>query len=170
MTFTEQIWATLVGTFAGFMGSLILFWIKELVTKRGLQKSLINNLNYELDYNIALYKKYDELITKCIEQTGADDRNAYLNINYQYVARFFAIQFYQSGLIQKYLHHEDMKRWNDFMITLAEGSQQYVLKRLEAWRNGEIKKEEIFGALSYERDQVRDALKTTEYIKNKVNP
>ena len=168
MTFSEQIYATLIGTFFGFMGSLILFWIKDMVTRNNNIKTLVANLGYELDYNIALYNKYEEDITKCIEATSADDRTAFVNINYEYIARFFAVQFYQNGLIQKYLHHDDMKRWNDFMITLSSGSEKYILEKLQAWRNGELKKEEIFGSLSHEREQVQYALKMTEYIKGKI--
>jgi len=170
MTFSEQILATLIGTFFGFMGSLVLFWIKEKVTKNNQKNSLVNNLRYELDYNIALYRKYEADITKCIECIGADDRTTFLNIDYEYIARFFAIQFYQNGLIQDYLHHEDMKRWNDFMITLSSGSQKYAVEQLQAWKNKEIKKEDAFSSLSHERDQIRDALKMTIYIKDKVTP
>jgi len=170
MTFYDQVYATLTGTFFGFMGSLVLFWIKEKVTKQNSEKALVDNLGYELDYNIALYKKYEAEITNCIEATSAENRSAFLNLDYEYIARFFAIQFYQSGLIQKFLHHEDMKRWNDFMITLSAGNQKYVLEQLQAWRDGRVQKEDIFNALNHEREQIRDALKMTEYIKEKVKP
>lgn len=169
MSFGEQVTATLIGTVAGFTGSLLLFWIREKVGRCIHEKALVDNLFYELDYNIALFRKYEDLITESIESTGHDNRNVYLNIDYEYIARFFAIQFYQSGLLRKYLHHEDMKRWNDFMIALQVGGQAYVLNQLEAWRKGALGKEDIFAALNMEREHIRDAIRMTVHIKERLN-
>lgn len=168
MTFQQQLVSTLLGVFCGFMGSLILFWIKEAVTKASYRKNLVSNLGYELQYNISLFEKWEEELTKCIESTSADNRNSFLHIDYQYIARFFAIQFYQSGLIQKYFDHEDMKRWNDFMVNLGIGSQTYVLAQLDEWRSGKLSKDAIFNALDLERGGIRCALKTARYIKCKL--
>ena len=168
MTFWQQLLTTFAGAFFGFISALVLFWVKENVSSGKRDAALVKNLMYELDYNIALYGKYVEEITKVIEAANAGLKSTYLTINYSFVARFFSIQFYQAGLIQKYLHHEDMKMWNDFLIRLSEGGQAYVMSRLEAWRKNEIAKEELFTALQYEREQIEYALKATKYIKQKI--
>lgn len=168
MKFVEQIIATLIGTFAGFFGSLVLFWIKEIYQNRHKESSLIKNLCYEFDYNINLLNKYEEELTQCIESIGADSKSVYCSIKYSNVARFFFIQFYREGLISKYLHPEDMKRWNDFLSSLGEGSEEYIKDRLEQWRSSKIDKDAVFKALKHERDQIKYAREMSEYLKGKI--
>jgi transcriptional accessory protein Tex/SPT6 len=85
------------------------------------------------------------------------------------VARFFAIQFCREGLISKYLHPEDMKRWNDFLSSLSEGSEGYIKDKIDQWRNSTIEKKAIFEALKHERDQVKYAREICEYLKSKIS-
>ena len=54
---------------------------------------------------------------------------------------------FRGALISKYLHVEDMKRWNEFLSTLGEGSEIYVNEVLEKWRKNEETKDETFKAL-----------------------
>jgi len=63
-----------------------------------------------------------------------------------------------------------MKRWNDFLTTLGEGSQVYVVNTVNKWRNSEINKEGAFQALKYEREQVKYAREFSEYLKGKILP
>ena len=169
MTFVQQVIATLIGTFAGFVGSLLLFWIKESYQNKNKEEALIKNLNYEFDYNINLLNKYETDLTQCIESVGADSKSVYSTIDYKKVAYFFAVQFYKEGLITKYLHPEDMKRWNDFLSSLSEGSENYIIDKLEQWRNSKIDKELVFKALKLERDQVKYAREMCEYLKSKIS-
>ncbi len=168
MTIWQQLLMTSLGAFFGFLSALVLFWVKESVSEKKKEHALIQNLIYELNYNIALYEKYITEITECIEAVNAGNRNTYISVNYSFIARYFAIQFYQAGMIQKYLHHEDMKRWNDFLINLPEGGQAFVLGRLEAWRNNAISRDEVFVPLNLERKQINYALEITRYIKTKI--
>ena len=168
MTFQQQLLATLIGTFSGFVGSLILFWVKELWQSKNKKDATVKNLLYELRYNINLFGKYEAELTKCIEDVSSDSKNVYLTIDYEKVASYFSIQFYQTGLISKYFHPEDVKRWNDFLITVSKGSEIYVNEMLEKWRKSEIEKPKIHNILKLERDQVRYAKEKSEYIKEKI--
>ena len=170
LSFQQQVIATLIGTFAGFFGSLILFWIKESRQKKNKEDSLITNLLYEFDYNINLLCKYETELTQCIESVGADSKSVYCSIEYDKVARFFSIQFYREGLISKYLHPENMKRWNDFLSSLGEGSEEYIKNRLEQWRGSNIDKETVFKALKHERNVIKYAREMSEYLKNEISP
>lgn len=170
MKFWEQALATLIGSFGGFVGALILFWIKTYSENSRKEKSLLKNLRYEIEYNINLLNKYDGEITKCIEAVAADSKVVYLNIDYAKIARYFSIQFYREGLLSKYLHIEDMKNWNDFLATLSEGAETHVLETLEKWRKTEVGKEQTFNALKHERSQVQYAKQLSEYLKEKIAP
>jgi len=154
----------------GFIGALLLLWIKQFAEKRSKEKTLVRNLRYEIEYNIHLLKGYETQLTGCIEAVGADGKQTYLSIDYSFVARHFSIQFYREGLISKFLHPEDMKRWNAFLSTLGEDSQEYVQDILEKWRKSEVEKEDVFKALKHERDQVKCAQEMSEYLKQKIKP
>ena len=170
MTFAEQVTATLVGTISGFLFSLMLFWVKEYFGKTKLQKHLIENLQYEFEYNNNLFKKYSQKISECIEAVNAGTREVYLSLNYSFVASYFALQFYREGLASKYLHYEDIKRWNDVLINHGAGSEQYVLDNLALWRKGEVEADRVFTALKYERDQLNHAIEMIDYLKKKIVP
>ncbi len=168
MTFGEQILATLIGTFSGFVGSLILFWIKEYVQSNKKRDATKKNLVYELKYNINLFEKYEIALTKCIEDVAADGKKVYISIDYDYVATFFSQQFYKEGLISEYFHEEDMRRWNDMLTKVSKGSETYLNETLEKWRNSEIEKSEIHKVLTLEREHIKYAKEMSEYIKQKI--
>ena len=169
MTFSQQLLATLIGTFAGFCGSLILFGIKEAFQYWRKGKVLINNLSCEFDYNINLLNKHEAILTECLEKIAAESKTVYCSIEYTHIARFFAIQFYSQGLLFKYLHSEDMKRWNDSLAILSVGSETYVLETLDKWRKSEIAKSEASLAVEQERKNVRYAREMYVYLKQKIN-
>ena len=80
----------------------------------------------------------------------------------------FSVLFYREGLISKYLHVEDVKNWNNFLITLSEGSEAYANETVEKWRNGEATKEQVFKVLKHERDQIKYAKELCAYFKQKI--
>jgi len=168
MTFAQQIIATLIGSFGGFLGALGMLWIKSSFDDSRKRKSLIKNLRYELTYNVNLLSKYYDQITKCIEAVGAESKEVYLSIDYTFVARHFSIQFYREGLVSKYLHVEDVKRWNDFLSTLSEGGETYATETVEKWRKNEVDKEQAFRVLKHERDQIQYAKELCAYLGQKI--
>lgn len=168
MTFWNYVIATLIGTTAGFLFSLAFFWLKERVKQNYLTKNLIINLKYELEYNLNLFKKYSIKVSECIEAINSGKKDVYLNLDYNFVSSYFSIQFYREGLTRKYLHYEDLKRWNDIVSNHSAGSEKYVMDAVESWRKTEIEKEKVFSALKHERDQLNYAIEMIEYLKAKI--
>ena len=168
MTYGQQITATLIGTSAGFCGSVILFWLKELWQGSRRKRAIIKNLDYEFDYNINLLNKYDKDLTTCLEKIAADSKVVYCSIQYSKIFKYFANQLYTEGLFSKYLHPEDMKRWNDFLTTLSAGSENYFLEMLDKWRKSETTKTDVHAAVEQERTNIRYAREITEYLKGKI--
>ncbi len=168
MTFKEQTFATLIGTTSGFLFSLALFWVKEYFSSSKQRTHLLKNLHYEFAYNINLFKKYHKQITECMEAVSADKRNVFLPLDYNFVASYFSLQFYREGLISKYLHYEDMKRWNDFVTRLSVGNERFLLDSLDSWGKSTLDKERIFDLLKFEREQINYAIEMTEYLTNKI--
>ena len=168
MTFVQYVAAALIGSFGGFLGALGMLWIKSSFDNSRKEKSLVKNLHYEIDYNINLLTKYNDQVTGCIEAVSAGSKEVYLSIDYSFVARHFSIHFYREGLVSKYLHVEDVKRWNDFLSTLSEGSETYASETVEKWRKDEATKDQTFKALKNERDQIQYAKDLCTYLKQKI--
>jgi hypothetical protein len=168
MKFWEQALATSIGALAGFIFALILFWIKERWKKNRLTNQLLNNLHFELEYNLNVFKTYQQRVTECIEAVNSDNKEVYINLDYKFIASYFSIQFYREGLARKYLHYEDMKQWNDVLSNHSEGMEQYILDILESWRKSEVEKDKVFKLLKHHRDQLNYAIKMVEYLKAKI--
>lgn len=169
MTFQESIIATSIGAFIGFLGALIIFFIKEIWQYLVRKNSTIKNLKMELAYNIILYDNFEEKIQECIEALSNDSRSIYLNLDYDFVGTYFAKQFYQSGLLLKYFHPENMRKWNIMLSQIGSGSEKYVIDCVDDWREQkEIEKNTVYKALNHEKKQIKYAKEMSEYIQNRL--
>lgn len=168
MTYTQQIIATLIGTLGGFIVALLMFYIKESFQSKKKEETLLKNLSYELDYNINLLGKYVEDLTKCIEKVSSDKKSVFTSIQYDKVAIFFAKQFYKEGLVSKYLHVEDLERWNNSLAPMGDGAEAYIEDVLKKWHDSTLEKGEVFDALNHERNQIKYAKEMFEYLKGKI--
>lgn len=167
MTFLQTVLAALIGSFGGFLGALGMLWIKTRFDNSRRESFLVENLHYELDYNIHLLTKYCKQVTENIEAVSSGSKEIYLSIDYSLIARHFSILFYREGLISKYFHVEDVKRWNDFLSMFGEGSEAYANEIVEKWRSDEATNNQTFKALKYERDQIANAIELCTYFKEK---
>lgn len=170
ITFRQQTIATLIGALIGFIVSVLLFWVKEYISVKRRERHILRCLAYEFEYNINLLGKYAGEVSESIEKVNAGKKAVYLNINYSILTRHFAQLFYSEGLLCKYLHPEDMKRWNDLLVNLAAGSETLVKDDLEKWREGKCEKQAIFDTLDFERKQIVYAKDMTVYLKEKICP
>ena len=169
MTFEQSVIASgvggAIGAFIGFLGALMIFFLKENRQKENLRKSTIANLKLELAYNINLYNDFENKIQKCIEALSNKSRAIYLTLDYQFIGTFFAIQFYQSGLLLKYFHSEDMKKWNIMLTQIGAGAEKHVTDCVTQWREGkDIEQEKVYSALDFEKTQINYAKEMSQYL------
>lgn len=169
MSFEESIIASSIGAFVGFLGALIIFFIKEWWQSCSRKNTIVKNLKLEIAYNINLYEKFEEQIQDCIEAISNGSRTLYLNLDYNFVGTHFATQFYQNGLLLKYFHPEDMRRWNVMLTQIGTGADKHVTDCVDQWREEkEIDRETVYEALKYEKKQVAYAKEMSEYIRGKL--
>lgn len=169
MSFWESALASSIGAFVGFVGALLIFFIKECWQNKIRRISIVQNLKLEIAYNINLYEEFDKQLQNCIEAISNDSRSLYLSLDYDFVGTHFAKQFYQNGLLLKYFHPEDMRRWNVMLTQISAGADKYVTECVDQWREKkEIDKEEVYKALKHEKNQVAYAKEMSEYIRSKL--
>lgn len=114
------------------------------------------------------FNEYKKQIKDCIEAVSADKRNIYLNLDYGFVATYFAKQFYNEGYLPDFLHQEEMKRWNIFLSNLSPGGEAYVVETVAKWREKNGDKESVSSTLKYEMNEIQFAIDMTEYLKTKI--
>ena len=168
MTYWEYVSATAIGALFAFLFGIGLFWIKENIASRNVRRKAIKNLLYEFEYNLGLFEEYTRKITECIEAVSADKRKIYLDLEYEFVARHFAREFYNGGYLSEFVHQEDMKKWNIFLSKLTSGSETYVMEEIEKWREKDGDKESVYNALKNERDHIQFAVNMIEYLKTRI--
>ena len=169
MSFWQTVAASGFGAFFGFLGALAVFLVQEWQKNHRRDAAIVQNLKLEIDYNVNLYEKFEKQIQDCIEAISNDSKALYLNLDYQFVGTHFAKQFYQNGLLLKYFHPEDMRRWNIMLNQIGTGTDTYVCECVDKWREDkEIKKEDVYKALKHEKSQISYAKEMSEYIKSKL--
>ena len=165
MTFWQSAISSSLGAFIGFIGALIIFFLKEKRKTQIEDTATVQNLKMELNYNLTLYDKYEHNVQECIEGLSHEKKGPYLKLDYNFIGTFFAKQFYRRGLLLKYFHSEDMRRWNIMLNQISEGSEKYVTDCVDQWRKGEdIPQETVDSALKLEKDHLNYAKKMTKYI------
>ena len=165
---TELLNAAL-GPFIGFLGALILFFIKEKWTSLCKKRASISNLKLEIQYNLNLYSDFIEQLSGAIGAVSSGSKHVYVRLDYDFIATFFAKEYYNSGLLLTAFHAEDVKRWNVMLNSLSAGYEQKVLDSLEEWRMEKgISQDEIYHVLDHELKQVKYAKEMSEYVLNKL--
>ena len=61
-----------------------------------------------------------------------------------------------------------MKRWNDFLSSHSDGSEEYLLEQLEKWRKSEIAKKEIITSLQLEEKLLKHSIEMIVYLKEQI--
>ena len=168
MTYWEYVTATAIGALVAFLFGLALFWIKERLISANQKEKAIKNLRYEFEYNLTWFNEYKKKITECIEAVSADKRNIYLNLDYDYIAKYFAIRFYNEGYLPDFLHQEEMRKWNIFLSKLSPGYEAYVEEEVDKWREKGGNKESVLKALENEMKDIQFAIDMVEYLKTKI--
>ena len=161
----ESFLASALGSFVGFIGALALFFLKEWRETRIKDQATIANLKLELAYNINLYEKLESQLGDVIEALSNDVKYFSLALDYKFVATHFAKQFYQSGLLLKYFHAEDMRRWNAMLSEVSEGADTYINEQVDKYIDGEdIKKDDLYKSLKQELKHVTYAKEMSDYV------
>ena len=168
MTFGEQVVATMIGSIAGFIFSLCLFYLKEKWAKSATKKFLEKNVITELDYNIMLLSKVKDGIQKCIEKVTVGDKDIYCQMNYSRFGRFFIQAYYQNGFIFNHWKTEDIDKLDAMLITFTENTDRYILRTMKDYRVGNIDDKQALTTFSHERGLLEDNIKYLHTLKGKL--
>lgn len=138
-SFCGWFFAVLTGILSGTAINILV----EKVSKRNIEKQLVENLIFEVNYNT---KKMD---------TFLEEMNRYKDaVNGDYVQRYFgyfdlskilnniAYNMLGTGLLYKYLKHDDVELLLNFLYEFSLNGQNYINNRI-TWIKSNISKEDV---------------------------
>ena len=76
--FWQQVWSTLVGTVAGFVFSIVLFYLTERIKRSHDRAKTLKGLRRELQFDLALSASWLKGIEDARPQVAAGDKNIFL--------------------------------------------------------------------------------------------
>jgi len=158
------------------LGEIIPLFRKEHFV--GIRQIILLDKNYHKRKNVSglylpikntTFSDIEKHIQECIDAVSNDSKSIFLKLDYEFVASHFAKKFYESGLLLKYFHPEDMRRWNAILSLVGSGADKCVTDTVDQWCEGkETKKDEVYKVLKHEKDQVVYAREMSEHILKKL--
>lgn len=168
MTFREQLWASLVGSFFGFVFAISLFFITNWIQLWLRNKSLQKHLQRELSYNISWLQELADDIDKILRQIIADDHGIYHYLRYSYFQRYFIQESFRNGILYDKLNNEDISYLNQMLLHCDVGVEQYVNSLIAQWKNQQIDKKAAVDNFEFQKSELVRYKKHLEQLLLKI--
>jgi hypothetical protein len=165
----ELVIPTLVGTMAGFIFSIALFYCTEKIKQERDRRRILKNLMRELTFNLRLYDQWLKGIEQARPQVGAGDKNIFLYIDYTRIARTFIIQALPEGLLYDILADEDLLELDTALRLCNPNSVNDFSEALNQWKLGNIGNPEMFQKLEFHRRMIEEGRKAFDATARKVS-
>lgn len=128
MSFFNVFWGVFSGIVAGVIINLVIIAVRERIV-RG---KLIKNLKFEIDFNIKKIDSFLEELNKYRNKANGDSLYNYFGyFNLSKVISTTANQMFTSGLIYKYLNHEDIAILQNFFSDFSYGIEEYMNNQIK---------------------------------------
>ena len=166
MNFIEQIAASFIGTFFGFIFAIILFYITNKILEIRNKKVLLKHLKREFEYDISQIKGWIEEIDKILRKITANDSNVFSYLKYSYFARSFIQQAFNSGILYNKLNDEEISNLNTILSHCDLGFEGYINSLITQWKSSSIEQKEVLSKFEYEKEALSKYQKElAEFIK-----
>jgi len=165
-------WNVFFGVFLGIVAGVIINLVVVSIIKNNSEKRLINNLKFEIEYNIKKIDKFLEKLINYRNMTNADNLNNYFDYyNLSKVIFTTANQMFNNGLIYKYLNYESIEKLQNFSIDFSLGSENFMNNQIKYnqsnYNSPDIKKI-VNDQITFWENKFKENKKNLEEIKNKL--
>jgi hypothetical protein len=167
-TFWERVIATLVGTVAGFLFSIALFYLTEKFKRERERTKVLKGLRRELTFNLRLLESWLRGIETARPQVAAGDQNIYLYLDYSRVLRIFVQQAASAGLLYDLLADEELVALDKALRTCDVPAEQDFMQKLQQWKDGTIDNAQMFRTLEFHKYMTEACRKAMESAAQKV--
>jgi hypothetical protein len=165
----NQIWSTLVGTIAGFVFSLALFYFTDRIKRRHDRMRILRGLQRELKFDLALFDSLSKGIEDARLKVAVGDKDIYLYLDYSRFLSIFIIQAVREGILYDLLTNEDLVGLDKAMRTCNAQPEKEFSDRLTLWKSGQIGNSEMFKTLEFHKFIVSTSKTALETIAAKID-
>lgn len=168
MTFWEQTSSTLIGVIAGFIFSIVLFYLTERWKNSRINKDLSNNLQKEFDFNINFLENYKDDFDKLIRKITANDKQVFTIFRFDKLQRLFILEAFNKGLLYKYLTSEEINDLDSMLNYFLPAMNQVHYTYSEDYKTGKRTQVDSLGLFEFNRGYIEKYLKLTKNLKDKL--
>ncbi|NCO31686.1 hypothetical protein GW891_02525 [bacterium] len=165
-------WNVFFGVFSGIIAGVIINLTVVSIIKRNSQKQSIDNLKFEIDYNIKKINEFLEELNNYRNKNNADNINNYFGyFSLSKVILTTAIQMFNNGLIYKFLNHDFVEKLQNFSIDFSLGSENFMNNQIKYNQSNyslpDIKKI-VNDQITFWENKFKENRKNLEEIKNEL--
>lgn len=125
-------WSVFLGVLSGIVAGIIINLVIASIIKKNSQKQSINNLKFEIEYNIKKINKSLEDLNNYRNENNADNINNYFGyFPLSKVILTTARQMFNSGLIYKFLNHDFVEKLQNFSIDFSLGTENFMNNQIK---------------------------------------
>ena len=155
MTFGEQVLATLVGSIAGFLFAIALFYLREKITGKRVKKNIAKCLKREFQYNLNLIEEWIQTVDRILQKITVQDYKIFDYLRYSSYQRFYLYQSFQFGVLYDFFNNEDVKIISDIENHLNINVEQYINFFIDRWKREDIGQREIHSAFDFQKQSLQ---------------
>lgn len=155
MTFQQQVIATLLGSIAGFLFAIFIFYITENIKTKRIKKNLIKNLKREFEYNISLLQGWIDEIDKILRKITTDDRQIFSYFKYSYYQRLFTQESFHFGILYELYNNEDISTLSTILLHCDINGEQYINQKITQWNTVQIEQRKVLSTFEFEKETLQ---------------
>lgn len=167
--FWQQVWATLLGTVAGFMFSIALFYLTEHIKRQRDRAKILKGLRRELKFDVSLFESWLKGIEDARPQVAAGDHNIFLYLDYTRFLSIFIGQAVRDGILYDILTDDELVGLDKAMRSCNPGAEQEFFAKLNQWKAGQVDNAEMFKIFEFHKFVVATSKKALEAVAGKIN-
>ncbi len=166
--FFAQALTTLVGTFAGFCFSIILFYLTERWKEKSKNKNLSDNIQFELQFNIDFLNSYKEEFEQMIARITSGQKAITFIFKHSKLQSHFLLGAFQTGVLYKYLTTDELKEMHDMMNYFHQYRDNTLWELLIDYLNNKKTPQEVLASFEWDAEQMEKYLRLFISLKEKL--
>jgi len=167
-SFWSRALATLVGTVAGFVFSIVLFYVSEHVKRSRERTKVVAGLKREAAFNISLCGAWLKAFGDIRLKVAAGDQAVFNYIDYTRALRIFVHEAVGAGILYDLLSDDELVEFDKSLRFFMPFSEQDINSKIQQWKTGGISAADMSQALTFHEYVVTEARKAMERLRSKA--
>lgn len=168
MTFWQQVSATLLGTFAGFAFSLVLFYLTDRFKRQHDRGKILKGLRRELAFDLALFNSWLKAIEDCRLKVASGDKNVFTYLDYTRFLSIFIGHAVREGILYDLLTDDDLVGLDKAMRSCNLASEQDFYAKVNQWKAGQISNADMSNILEFHKFIVTSSKTALDAVVTKI--